>query len=194
MLPIAPLMIEHRIIERMIAIMKHELEQIRKTHAINPIFIDTVVDFIRVYADKTHHGKEEEILFRDLKKKELSPEHTKIMEELIEEHKISRNTTAALVAAKEQYQAGNINSLSTIMEKLEFLVGFYPVHIAKEDKQFFVPIMKYFTEPEQQAMLEEGQIFDRKMIHIKYEMLVKNIEQTRGIEGKAMHPNWLSFI
>ncbi len=39
-----------------------------------------------MYADRTHHGKEQDILFRDLEKKELSPNHTKIMGELLEEH------------------------------------------------------------------------------------------------------------
>ena len=28
-------------------------------------FVDAVVDFIRVYADRTYHGREEDILFRD---------------------------------------------------------------------------------------------------------------------------------
>ncbi len=36
------------------------LERIEKTQSIDPYFVDTAVDFIRVYADRTHHGKEED--------------------------------------------------------------------------------------------------------------------------------------
>jgi hemerythrin-like domain-containing protein len=36
-----------------------------------------------MYADRTHHGKEEDILFRDLEKKSLPPNHTKIINELV---------------------------------------------------------------------------------------------------------------
>ncbi|MFX1288524.1 MAG: hemerythrin domain-containing protein, partial [Promethearchaeota archaeon] len=106
MLPIGPLMAEHRIIEKMIALMQKEIEKIKKFNKVNPLFIDTAVDFIRMYADRTHHGKEEDILFRDLEKKELSPNHSKIMEELIEEHKWARRKVGKLVDAKNSYIKG----------------------------------------------------------------------------------------
>jgi hemerythrin-like domain-containing protein len=64
-----PLMVEHRLIERMISLIKHELAQIESTRKIDSVFVDTVVDFIHMYADRTHHWKEEDILFRDLNKR-----------------------------------------------------------------------------------------------------------------------------
>ncbi|MBD3255222.1 MAG: cation-binding protein, partial [Candidatus Lokiarchaeota archaeon] len=78
MLPIGPLMIEHRLIERMVDVLKAELDKIKKTGEVDPFFIDLSVDFFRTYADETHHGKEEDILFRELKKKSLNPEHEKM--------------------------------------------------------------------------------------------------------------------
>ena len=73
MLPIAPLMIEHRLIERMIHLIQQELERIQANVAVDPefafvdsVFIDTAVDFLRTYADRCHHGKEEDILFPEL--------------------------------------------------------------------------------------------------------------------------------
>ena len=89
-LPIGPLMIEHRLIERMISVMGRELERIRKDGTANPKFIETATNFIRIYADQCHHGKEEKILFRDLKKKKLQPTDKQIMEELIQEHVLGR--------------------------------------------------------------------------------------------------------
>ena len=64
-----PLMIEHRLIERMLKLVNKVLIKIEKQETVDPVFVDTVVDFIRTYADRTHHGKEEDILFRELKKK-----------------------------------------------------------------------------------------------------------------------------
>ncbi len=72
MLPIAQLMVEHRIIERMIRLMKDEAESIKVTKKPDAVFINNAVDFIQTYADATHHGKEEKILFRELGKKGLS--------------------------------------------------------------------------------------------------------------------------
>lgn len=71
MLPNGSMMAEHRLIERMIHIIKDELTIIQEKEEINPIFIDNAVDFISPYADQTHHGKEEDILFRDLGKKNV---------------------------------------------------------------------------------------------------------------------------
>ncbi|MFW9820408.1 MAG: hemerythrin domain-containing protein, partial [Candidatus Thorarchaeota archaeon] len=108
MMPIGPLMIEHRLIEKMILLMEKEIDKMQKYAKANPLFIDIAVDFIRMYADRTHHGKEEDILFRDLNEKELSPNHTKIMDELIEEHIWARNTVGKLVEAKNHYFKGNV--------------------------------------------------------------------------------------
>ncbi|MBW1863795.1 MAG: cation-binding protein, partial [Deltaproteobacteria bacterium] len=43
----APLMIEHRLIERMIVQIKRILSQIEKEEKVDPVFVDITVDFIR---------------------------------------------------------------------------------------------------------------------------------------------------
>ena len=194
MLPIASLMIEHRIIERMIGLIKDELDRIDSTKQINPIFIDTAVDFIRTYADKVHHGKEEDILFRELTKKTLAPELKTIMNELIEEHKVGRATIKAVVDAKSKFLAGDVSQIPILKNKLAFLVDFYPRHIEKEDKYFFKPVMKYFTPGEQLAMLDEGQVYDRKMIHRKYDGVVSELEKIRNLPEPKRSANWLDFF
>ncbi|MFX1496957.1 MAG: hemerythrin domain-containing protein [Promethearchaeota archaeon] len=176
MMPIGPLMIEHRLIEKMIALMDEEIIKMKKHNKANPLFIDIAVDFIRMYADRTHHGKEEDILFRELEKKELSPNHNKIMEELIEEHKWARSTVGKLVDAKNRYVNGKVEALHEIVDLITELTTFYPKHIEKEDKHFFIPVMKYFTEEEQQKMLQEFWDFDKTLIHEKYRKVVEDLQ------------------
>ncbi len=168
MKPIGPLMWEHRLIEKMLASMMRHIDQIEKSKKVNPLIIDIAVDFIRTYADRTHHGKEEEILFRDLAKKDLTPELKKIMQELLDEHIWGRKTTAALVAAKVKYLEGDNDELPRIIDLARQLGNFYPKHIEKEDKHFFYPCQEYFDRDEQNKMLNEFWEFDRKMIHEKY--------------------------
>lgn len=175
MKPIGPLMWEHRLIEKMLSFFEGETMKIIEKEKVDPPFIDTAVDFIRTYADRTHHGKEEDILFRDLIKKQLSPEHTRIMEELVAEHKYARKTVGMLVDAKERHLKGE-NTSQEIVVLLKELAHFYPMHIKKEDKHFFYPCMEYFTEEEQDRMLKEFYEFDRNMIHEKYRNIVDRIE------------------
>lgn len=174
-----PLMIEHRLIERMISVIKDALAKIETRHGIDPVFVDTVVDFIRFYADRTHHGKEEDILFRELNKRSLSANDRRIMNELVEEHVVGRQTTKALVDANNRYRKGDKKALIDIANNLRKLVEFYPKHIHKEDKVFFPAARVYLTESEDQVMLAEFWEFDRKMIHEKYESAIESLEESR---------------
>ena len=168
MMPIGPLMIEHRLIERMIEAMREELLLIEKEKKVDPGFIEMAVDFIRTYADRCHHGKEEDILFRDLGVKKLTDEQRRVMEELVEEHRFGRKVTARLVEANTRYIQGNQEALSAIIDCIRSLIEFYPKHIEKEDKHFFIPCMEYFSEVEKEAMLKEEWEFDKSLIHEKY--------------------------
>lgn len=180
MMPIGPLMIEHRLIEHIIKLMDEEVQKIRREKNVNLEFINTIVDFIKTYADRCHHGKEEDILFRDLAKKQLLPEHRTIMNELLEEHVYGRETVGHLVSAFEIYKAGNRNALNDIMKYTKELVEFYPKHIEKEDRHFFIPSMKYFSREEQDSMLEEFGDFDRNLIHEKYKNIVDYLEKQKS--------------
>jgi hemerythrin-like domain-containing protein len=170
-------MIEHRLIMRMISLIDKEANRIENSNVVNQLFVDTAVDFIRFYADRTHHGKEEKILFRDLAKKKLSKDDDRIMNELIQEHVVGRNTTAQLVKAADLYQKGDETALPQITKNLRQFVDFYPKHIEKEDKVFFPSSMSYFSETEQQSMLSEFREFDRKMIHERYKSVIETIER-----------------
>jgi hemerythrin-like domain-containing protein len=177
--PIGPLMWEHRLIEAMVESATGELENIHECSRIDAHIISTVVDFFRTYADRTHHGKEENILFRDLEKKELSGEHRAIMEELVEEHKRAREMVGDLEKRNEEYQRGDGAALGPVLDLLGAIVRFYPAHIEKEDKHFFHTVMDYFSKEERQRMLEEFYDFDRKMIHEKYEKVVDAMSADR---------------
>lgn len=176
MLPIGPLMVEHRLIERMIALMAAEAKKIRAGQPPDAEFIRVAVEFIKMYADKLHHGKEENILFRDLAKKTMSAEHHKTMQELVREHVAGREKVRALIAARDQYLRGEKDSAAALAGPMEALAQFYPVHIAKEDKHFFIPVMNYFSSAEQAAMLHEFYEFDRKFVHASYRELISALD------------------
>ncbi len=171
-----PLMIEHRLIERMIALMEHAVKAIEATGTVDPAFIDTAVDFVRTYADQTHHGKEEDILFRDLDKKKLAGEDRRLINELIKEHVFGRKVSGELVEATARYRGGDTYAAKDVAAALRTLTDFYPKHIEKEDKVFFPASRKYLSDEEEQAMLAEFQSFDQRMIHEKYQATVTALE------------------
>ncbi len=178
MKPIGQLMIEHRLIEKMVYLLDRQLKRMEETQNADIAFLKVAADFFRTYADKTHHGKEEDILFRELAKKQLSQIDKQMMDELTQEHIIARGMVARLIKARENYTQGNLDNLHEIMVSIKELVAFYPVHIMKEDKRFFYPSLEYFNEQEQADMLQEFWEFDRKLIHDKYKKIVDEIEKS----------------
>jgi hemerythrin-like domain-containing protein/rubredoxin len=166
--PIGLLMIEHRTIEKMVDALRIELAKEKKEKKVNFPFLDTAIDFFKTYADRCHHGKEEDILFRELSKKPLSEEHNRIMNTLIQEHVYGRKTVSSLLEAREAFARGETNAFNQITEALEKLVIFYPKHIALEDKNFFYPTMEYLNKQERENMLQEFHQFDEKLIHERY--------------------------
>ena len=180
MWPIGPLMHEHRLIERMVALAGAEAARLQAGGELDAPFIETMVDFVRNYADRCHHGKEEEILFTELADRPLPPELAAIMAELIEEHKLGRHLVGELVERKERAQTGDGAALSGLIGTMEHLAAFYPQHIAKEDKRFFFPCMEYLGRGEKDAMLARFWEFDRQMIHEIYAKVVERAEARPG--------------
>ncbi len=72
---------------------------------------------------------------------------------------------------------GNAAALNDIVDAITWLVNFYPIHIEKEDRQFFLPVMGYLTKQEQDAMLQEFYEFDRNLIHATYRGVIERMER-----------------
>lgn len=167
MMPIALLMIEHRQIERMMPVLREEARRARAGE-VDAGRIDALVDFIRTYADRCHHGKEEDILFVAMQGKPLPPETQSTMGRLIEDHKVSRENVRTVVEANRRYRLGEAGALADMASALERLANLYPDHIAVEDKAFFIPSMELFSKEEQARMLAQFQNFDRHLVHQIY--------------------------
>ncbi len=145
MKPIGPLMWEHRLIEQIIPLIQIETQNIRSSNRADVAFIEKAVDFFRTYADRTHHGKEEDILFAQLNKKTLPGPLATTMKELMDEHVIARKNVLSITNALQGYISGRDDELGVILTGLTNLIGLYPGHIEKEDKNFFFPAMDCFS-------------------------------------------------
>ncbi len=175
MKPISPLMIEHRLVDRMLALLTREHRRTVETGNVDYEFLDASILFLRTYVDKFHHGKEEDILFKELAEKPLSPEDRNMLNELIEEHGRTRKAVERLEGARRQ-QVDKKLAITEITKQMETLTKWYPVHIEKEDRHFFVSSMNYLSEQEQAAMLEKSREFDRSFTQNQFVGIVTELE------------------
>ena len=175
MLPVGPLMEEHRIIERIVPLIRGAAEAARRDGRIDLRQVDLALDFIRTYADRCHHGKEEDILFAALERKPLTAAHRRTLAGLLAEHRRGRRAVREVAAAAESYRGGDQAALTVIIAGLEFLADLYPRHIKKEDQDFFLPVMDYFDQAEKEELIEAEREFDRGLIHAIYRDKVRRI-------------------
>ena len=168
---------EHRIIEQMIDVMKAEIGHITSIGQIDPVFIDTAVDFIESYADGTHHAKEEGILFYRLAEKTMSISDTEVMQRLVDEHVRARNAASELAAVNTDYRAGDITVAGKVQGLLTEFTTFYGPHMQKEEREFFVACGGYLTKKEDEQILSEFLEFDRRQIHVHYRRVVGGLRR-----------------
>jgi len=182
----APLMIEHRLIDRMIAVLNGEIPRMRSEKTVRPEFIDTALDFICTYIDRTHHGKEEEIMFKTLADKPLSEHDRRLMEELIGEHAYARRIAGEITRARDRQRSGDFGAVSDIANGFAALADFYPKHIEKEDRDFFPNSRAYLSDEEDHAMLAAFREFDRELVQEIYRERVEALErspESTGVEA-----------
>jgi hemerythrin-like domain-containing protein len=177
MFPVDVLVSEHVLIIRVVNLIRKETEQIAKTQTIQPNTITQFIGFLRVFADRYHHGKEEGILFRELSQRKLNETDKKLMFELMMEHALARRTVSGLEKARDSYIEGKTEVLPDILQLLNTLIELYPKHIEKEDKQFFYQSMKYFTQVEQDDMLKRSALFDQNFTNKYYAQVVDLLEK-----------------
>jgi len=173
MKPIGLLMREHRMIERMFALLEKENNVIKISGKINIDVLTFGVDFFRTYSDKNHHGKEEDILFRELYTKPLSIELRRTISLLVDDHIVARTMIRALDASRERYVHNSPGAMVEITENIERMKTLYAKHIETEEKHFFYPAMDYFSEEEQEQMLRDFFEFEKTINKEKYEDMVK---------------------
>lgn len=158
---------EHRILEKILIMLAAEIISISEQNRIDPIAMHISIDCIRTYAGLSHQGKEENILFRELFKKDLLPEHTRIMKELIREHGYLRSIFAKWMDANNRYLEGE-NTVPEIIFCLKELIQCYSQHMQREEEHFFIAIPEYFGAGERDEIRRRFYEYDEKIFQWKY--------------------------
>ncbi|NJD57058.1 MAG: hypothetical protein FIA94_11735 [Nitrospirae bacterium] len=120
--PMKTLVDEHNVIKRLLALIPRLLEGLAVTREDDRQLVLGAVDFIRSYADRFHHAKEEDILFREF------GEDLEIVKSMHEEHRIGRGHVKAVIEAVESGDTAAVKEHLTAYGEL--LTG----HIRKEDE------------------------------------------------------------
>lgn len=153
---------EHEGIMSMLDILERICEQMTSTRSANLDHLDRIVEFLSVFADKCHHGKEEDILFPALEKVGIPKEGGPIGV-MLTEHDQGRKEIGAMRKALEELRSRR-DANEDFVNAARGYIGLLRNHIAKENNVLFVMAERNLTREEQARLLEAFETMEREKI------------------------------
>jgi len=175
---------EHHVIQKVVgtfAVLAEELEAGRK---VEPERLREIVEFMRTFADKCHHGKEETHLFPFLEKKGV-PVRGCPMGILIAEHQRGRALITGLAAAAETYAREGTSAKKPLLDNLRGLMDLYPNHIWKEDYLLFPMTNKILSSQEQKELQEKFEMVENTIGKDVHHRLVQVAEKLENMTQRS---------
>ncbi len=131
------MMEEHKYITRMLKVVREVCTIFMNEDSICYEDFYEIIDFIRNYSDAHHHGKEERFLFKEMEERIETIGAKLIRNGMLVEHDLGRLYISELVAAIEDYRAGDNNRKIDIIANAISYTHLLTRHIAKEDEVIY---------------------------------------------------------
>jgi len=170
---------EHHFIQKVVGAMAGLAERLEMGREVEPETLKNIVEFMRTFADKCHHGKEETYLFPLLERKGV-PVHGCPLGVLAAEHQRGRALVTGLANAAETYVIEDPSAKKGLLESLRSLMELYPNHIWKEDYLLFPMTNKILNEEEQKELHEKFEMVEKAIgmdVHHRFQQLAEQLEK-----------------
>jgi hemerythrin-like domain-containing protein len=169
-------------------ILKHEHQVILKVlnrvdqlaqpgTALDPVELAEIVDFIRTFADRCHHGKEENQLFALMAERGFSFEFGPLAV-MMADHETGRSHVRAVAGELEKAQAGLALDEGVVRRNLGAYSELLRGHIYKEDNILYAMADAHLSPEDQQALAEAFEKVEAEMgegTHEKYHALAHRL-------------------
>jgi len=181
MTPIQVMESEHRLVETVVRLLGGVAAAVEKGQCVEVSVLEGAVEFLRVYADKLHHGKEEALLFPKLVERGVPPGGCPIGG-LNHEHEKGRALVRALAELAPAYGQDRPGAKDALLEALRGILDLYQNHIWKEDAMVFPMADIVLTPPDQKELNEKFAEVDRA---IGLEVIARHEQFAKSLAASA---------
>ena len=148
---------EHKNILKVIDVLLKECDALKSGQELDKDFFEKTIEFIRGYADKFHHAKEEDILFVELCKDTVRM-HCNPTEQMLHEHELGRNFVKNMEKGLEE------NNKNKIIENARGYSQLLQEHIYKEDNILYPMADEALSQEINEMMLNKFKKVEQKSI------------------------------
>ena len=145
---------EHDAILKMLDAMEEAARRLEAGTTVNVETLEGLLEFLRLFADKCHHGKEEDLLFPLLESRGL-PRHGGPTGVMLHEHEQGRALIRQMVAGVEALKTGDASGAARWSQAGLGYVELLRAHIQKENNVLFVMAENMLTPEEQKKLADD---------------------------------------
>ena len=171
---------EHELILRMIRVVGKINQKLMNDEAVEVNDLRAVVDFIRNFADRCHHAKEEDLLFKKMEERGFSPQQGPVAV-MLHEHVLGRNFVQGMEQGIDEYEKGDKSAGAKIADNAASYAQLLTEHIYKENNILYPMANRVFDANDQQFLEQEFKRVEQEVIgpdvQEKYSKLVKEFEE-----------------
>lgn len=179
MRPTEILMEEHKAILRLLEVLRKISSKLQNGSSVNVEALEKAVDFIRTFADKCHHAKEEYVLFKFMEERGM-PRYGGPVGVMLMEHDQGRSYVGKMAEAVEEIKNGKDSGKKYAENALNF-AELLSQHIHKEDNILYPMSEQMMEEGDEEKLLEEFEKSENervgKGIHEKYLKILEELEK-----------------
>ncbi len=136
---------EHRNLDRVLAALEDSVAGLAAAGTKPDLdLLYSTLYYIRVFPDKLHHPKEEECLFKALRRRK--PDSAALLDELEKQHVEGGRLITELERALKDYDRNYPDGLAVHQEATQTYVDAQREHIAKEDREVLPLARKYLKK------------------------------------------------
>lgn len=170
---------EHEGVGRMLDVMDAMARRASSGETLSETHLDEVIDFLRVFVDQCHHGKEERVLFPTLEREGITTT-AGVIKDLRAEHIEGRTATARITEATERLFHGGGITTAPLGDALREYTALLRRHIPREEDDCFDIADARLPASVQDALPAEYERIERDVIgegrHEQFHLMLERLE------------------
>lgn len=171
---------EHEAILLMLSILEKIAERLDNKESVDVTHLEKILEFIKVFADRCHHAKEEKVLFQEMINAGFPKEGGPI-EVMLLEHDQGRDFVKKMSEGVAKYKRGDQSAPALIIDNARGYVSLLRGHIDKEDSILYPMADMHIPEDKQKSLIKEFDRIEKEEVglgkHEEFHRLLESLEK-----------------